>query len=106
MHSGWKSHLTTFASEASHIYFLAHWSIIFDLFYAVKTMLSKLENLPYLRSKKVNFNAQHWLHRIKKVKNNRSMAEEINVSYFARKIVEWDFSSDFQMIPRTMMDAR
>ena len=31
MHSGWKSHLTTFASEASHIYFLS--PLLIDYFW-------------------------------------------------------------------------
>ena len=44
-----------------------YWSLTF--FYAVKTLLSKLVTLWYLHSKKGNFNAQHWLHCIKKVKN-------------------------------------
>ena len=54
------------------------WSIIFDLFYAEKTLLSKLANLWYLLSKKVNFDAQHWLQCTKKVKNNRSMCGKKN----------------------------
>ena len=41
----------------------------FDLFLAEKTILTKLQNLWYLLSKKVNFDAQFRLQRIKKVKN-------------------------------------
>ena len=37
----------------------AYSSMTFDLFFAVKSMLSKLENLLNIRSKKVNFDAQY-----------------------------------------------
>ena len=48
-----------------------HSSMTFYLFYASKTKLIKLENFLYLGSKKVLFDAQHWLRCIKKVKIHR-----------------------------------
>ena len=90
--------------------------LLFDCFwpfYAVKTMLSKLENLRYLRSKKVNFNAQHWLHCIKMVKNIRSIGEKINwfVQYLswrrflASKVLWWQFSIFLGTVPRSHHDT-
>ena len=69
-------------------------SIIFDLFYAEKTLLSKLANLWYLLSKKVNFDAQHWLQCTKKGKNNRWICEKINV----RRVINWDFLGHIQTL--------
>ena len=75
--------------------FFSYSSKTFDLFYAVKTMLSKLENLWFLRSKKVNFDGQYWLRCWKKVKSHRMIGEKINVARFARNVVKWDFLCDF-----------
>ena len=52
--------------------FFAYQFMIYELFCALKTMLSKLKNLGYLRSKKVNFDPQHCLHCTKKLKNHES----------------------------------
>ena len=71
----------TLSRDSSTVFIFPYRSIIFHLFNAVKTILSKLENLWYLRSKKVNFHAQHWLQCIKKVKNNRSIGIKVNCSF-------------------------
>ena len=63
-------------------WFFALQFLIFNLFYAVKTLLSKLVILWYLHCKKGNFNAQHWLHCIKKVKNQESRGKKRNVACF------------------------
>ena len=72
------SHFTHFDvfRRFRNFYFFAYSSMIFDLFCAVKTMLIKIENLWYLLSKKVNFDAQHWLHCTKKVKIQRQIGEK------------------------------
>ena len=69
-------------------------SLTFYLFYASKTTLSKLENLWCLRSKKVYFDAQHWLLYIKKVKSHRWIGYKLNVARFARNVVKWDIFGD------------
>ena len=70
--------------------------MIFYLFCALKTLLCKLENLWYLWSKRVNFDAQKWFWCTKKVKNHRLIGEKMNIARFVRNIVKWDFSSNFQ----------
>ena len=79
-----------------NFYFFALQSMIWNLFYAEKTMLIKLENLWYLRSKKVNFDDQYWLQCIKKVTNHRSKGQKINVSSLRSQCCKRDFLSDFQ----------
>ena len=74
--------------------FFAHQSLIFNLFCALKTLLSKLENLWYLRSKQVNFDAQKWLWCTIKIKNHPII--KMNIARFVRNIVKWYISSNFQ----------
>ena len=61
----------------TNFYFFALQLMIWNLFYAEKTMLIKLGNLWYLSSKKVNFDDQYWLQCIKKVSNHRLMGKKI-----------------------------
>ena len=83
-YSGTKIHFSSYEFET------------FDLFYAVKTMLSKLANLWYLLSKKVNLDDQYWLRCSKKAKNHRLIGVKINVARFARNMIKWDFLMNFK----------
>ena len=83
--------------------FLADQSMTFGLFCAVKTMLSKLENLWYLLSKKVSSDAQHWLHNTKKVKSYRLISKrKINVARFARNVSIFVFSLVLPVVPQCL----